>query len=69
MPVMDFSHLSHEERLQLVDELLESLEPEEVPLTEAQTAELKRRLELVESGRMEMIPWEQVQADLKRRYG
>lgn len=32
-PIFDFSHLSPEERIQLAEELWDSLEPSAVPLT------------------------------------
>ena len=44
MASLDFSHLSQEERLELIEELWDSLTPAVVPLTEAQRAEINRRL-------------------------
>jgi putative addiction module component (TIGR02574 family) len=44
-PVFDFSHLSPEERIQLAEELWDSLEPTNLPLPEELGAELDRRLE------------------------
>lgn len=69
MPVLNFSHLSREERLQLIDELWESLETEDVPLTPAQQAELERRLALDEAGAMETFSWEEIDADRRARHG
>lgn len=44
---VDFSHLSVAERLQLIDQLSDSVAdaPEALPLTDAQAEELDRRLE------------------------
>lgn len=43
-PLFDFSHLSPEERIQLAEELWDSLEPASLPLSEEVGAELDRRL-------------------------
>jgi hypothetical protein len=44
-PIFDFSNLTPEERIQLAEDLWDSLAeiPESVPLTEAQAEELDRR--------------------------
>jgi putative addiction module component (TIGR02574 family) len=44
-PLFDFSHLSPEERIQLAEELWDSLEPTNLPLSEEVGTELDRRLE------------------------
>jgi putative addiction module component (TIGR02574 family) len=44
-PLFDFSHLSPEERIQLAEELGDSLEPTNLPLSEEVGTELDRRLE------------------------
>jgi putative addiction module component (TIGR02574 family) len=44
-PIFDFSHLSPEERIQLAEELWDSLEPADVPLSDDLGADLDRRLE------------------------
>ncbi len=43
MPTIDYSHLSTQERLDLIGEIWDSLEADAVPLTEEQAAELDRR--------------------------
>ena len=43
--LFDFSHLSPEERIQLAEELWDSLAPADVPLSDDLAAELDRRLE------------------------
>ena len=54
--------LSPEERLSLLEQLWESLtaQPEAIPLTEAQRAELDRRLDEMDRGDVDGIPWEEV---------
>jgi putative addiction module component (TIGR02574 family) len=44
-PIFDFSHLSPEERIQLAEDLWDSLAPGDLPLAEDLGAELDRRLE------------------------
>ena len=68
-PLFDFSHLTAAERIQLAQDLWDSLEPAEideaVPLTAEQTAELDRRLAELERDPEAGIPWEQVMADIQ----
>ena len=59
--------LTPDEKAELIDELWESLEADARPLTEAQREELDRRLDLYERNSSDVIPWEQVRADLFRK--
>ncbi|WP_119678465.1 addiction module protein [Indioceanicola profundi] len=67
MPVLDFSHLTPQQRLQLIGELWESLEKDRLSLTDAQAAELEHRMELAESGQTDWFTWDELEADLERR--
>ncbi len=42
-PILDFSHLTPEERIELAEQLWDSLEPQSVGPTAEQVAELRRR--------------------------
>jgi len=70
---VDVEALSTEERLELLEQLWDSLSanPAAIPLTEAQRAELERRdAELDEDIRMGRplgIPWEQVLREIRSR--
>ncbi len=66
-PAFDFSHLTPEERIQLAEDLWDSLEPTQVPLTPAQTAELTRRRALHEADPSRGKPWREVLEDTERR--
>ncbi len=59
---LDIASLTPEERLSLLEELWDSLTaaPEAVPLTEAQLAELDRRLDDLEREGPVGIPWDEV---------
>jgi putative addiction module component (TIGR02574 family) len=68
-PSFDFSALSAAERILLAQELWDSVhaEAQAMPLTNEQRDELNRRLEQLESGKVEGIPWEQARNGLLSR--
>ena len=72
-PTLDVEKLSPDERLELLEELWESLrkQPSSVPLTPAQDAELDRRLDDleadIESGAPLGIPWDEVLQRIRNR--
>ena len=59
-----------EQRIQLIDELWESVAEEgyEPPLTPQQAAELDRRLAAHQRNPDDLIPWEAIKEELKQRY-
>ena len=61
--------LSVEERLALVEEIWASIsdEPEAVPITERQLAEARRRLTEHDIDPSTAIPWDQAEADLRKK--
>ena len=63
----ELARLSPEERLALIGQLWDSLHDTEVPLPEAQQAELARRLSSLEQDRAQAVTWEQLRAELARR--
>jgi putative addiction module component (TIGR02574 family) len=63
----ELARLSPEERLALIGQLWDSLADTEIPLPQAQQAELARRLDSLDQDRPQAITWEQLRADLKRR--
>jgi len=66
-PLFDFSHLSPEERIQLAEELWDSLLPTDVPVTEDLGAELDRRLERHRKDPDRGRPAEDVLRDIEQR--
>jgi putative addiction module component (TIGR02574 family) len=66
---LQIEKLSTEERLRLIEQLWESLRvsPEAIPLTDAQRAELDRRLDELDQGDVEGIPWNEVLRRIKTR--
>ncbi len=63
----ELAQLSPEERLALIGQLWDSLGDAEVPLPEAQKAELARRLSSYDQDRAQAVMWEQLRAELARR--
>jgi putative addiction module component (TIGR02574 family) len=62
--------LSTEERGLLIDQLIESLDegPAEEGVEEAWGEEIKRRVDEIQSGKVKMIPGEQVLRELAREF-
>ncbi len=69
MATIDIGALSREERLQLLEQLWESLSatPEAIPLTGAQRQELDRRLDELDRDGPAGIPWEEVLHRIRSR--
>ena len=61
--------LSQEERLTLLEQIWDSLtsDPGAVPFTPAQRAELDHRLDEIERGEVDGIPWEDVVRQIRGR--
>ena len=67
---LGIDRLSVVERIQLVQEIWDSLVPdaEQLPITEAQRLELDRRLAALEANPDEVVPWEEVEARALARF-
>lgn len=63
-PAVDIDKLTREERLDLIEQLWDSLADEDVPLTTAQREELDRRLDRLDREGPVGIPWDQVRDDM-----
>lgn len=68
--ISDLLHLSVAERLQLVEDLWDSIasEPEALELTQAQKEELDRRMAEHRADPGSALPWDEVQARLRHRF-
>jgi len=66
---IDINKLTPEERLELIEELWESLstDPAKIPLTDAQARELDRRMLEMDQDDSLGIPWETVMAQIRER--
>jgi putative addiction module component (TIGR02574 family) len=71
LPQLDIDRLSPDERIQLAEELWNSLhaEPCEVPLTPAQEDELDRRLDAYHEDRTPGEPWRDALAKIGKSVG
>jgi putative addiction module component (TIGR02574 family) len=67
MSTIDIAKLSAQERLELLEQLWDSLSPEAVPMTDAQKEELDRRLDDFEREGPVGIPWDEVLDRIRKR--
>jgi putative addiction module component (TIGR02574 family) len=63
----EIARLSPPERLALIAQLWDSLEHDHLPLSDAQQAELERRLASLDQDRRDGITWVALKADLEQR--
>ncbi len=61
---IDVSKLTPEEKLDLIDELWQSLLPEDVPLTPEQRAELDLRLDRLDRDGPKGVAWERLRSEM-----
>ena len=63
----ELARLSPRQRFDLIERLWESFDDKDVPVTDAQRAELDRRIAGFDQDREQSIPWEEVKAELRER--
>jgi putative addiction module component (TIGR02574 family) len=63
----ELARLSPRQRLDLIESLWESLDDEDVPVTDAQRAELDQRIAGFDQDREHSIPRNQLRAELRHR--
>lgn len=63
-PAIDLDQLTRRERLDLIEQLWDSLADEDLPLTTAQREELDRRLDRLDREGPTGVPWGQVRAEM-----
>lgn len=66
-PNVNIAQLSAVERLALIEEIWDSLEQDDIPLTDAQREEVDRRLDDLEKDPSRGIPWEDVIQRIRNR--
>jgi putative addiction module component (TIGR02574 family) len=59
--------LTPEDRLELISELWDSLDPDDIPVTRAEREMLDQRLDALRADPGAGRPWESVKADLRDR--
>ena len=67
MSTIDIATLSPRERLELLEKLWDSLSPETIAMTDAQTKELDRRLDELDREGPVGIPWNEVLDRIRNR--
>jgi putative addiction module component (TIGR02574 family) len=68
MAAIDYSHMTADEKFELVDEILASIKPEDIPLTAAQEAEITHRLATLDDEIEEGQDGYEVLAELRARH-
>jgi putative addiction module component (TIGR02574 family) len=63
-PAFDISKLTADEKLDLIDDLWRSLDPEDLPLSPEVRAELDRRLDRFDRDGSVGVAWEDVLAEM-----
>jgi len=67
--LLDFSQLSLSERLQLVEDLWDSIDDEQIPMPDWHRKELERRLADYRKNPEAGVPWGEVRARLAKLVG
>lgn len=63
-PALDIEQLTPAERLDLIEQLWDSLSEDDVPISDAQRTELERRLDALDREGPIGVPWEQLRDEL-----
>lgn len=66
-PSLDINRLSPSERLALIESIWNSLEPADIPITDAQREELDRRIDDLDRDGDVGIPWDEVRRRIRKR--
>lgn len=71
VPIKEILELSVAERIQLVEDLWDSVaaDPESISVTDSQKQEVRRRLEEHRADPESATPWDEVRKELYERYG
>lgn len=65
MSAIDISHLSRQQRLDLISALCESLDGDELPISDAWAAELDRRLSTFDTDKQQGKSWDEIKRMLR----
>lgn len=69
MEIMDVvDSLPIDMKLELIDHLLESISPSQTEIDDAWSEEVERRIDEVESGKVKLVPLEEVRERMRNRY-
>ncbi len=65
---IDIQAMTPEERLELIEELWASLDPEDIPVSDEVKAELERRLRRHEEDPSGCVTWEELEEELRQEH-
>lgn len=66
-PAININDLTPQQRLELIEDLWDSLTPDDVPVTTAQHAELQRRLDRLDRDGVSGRSWDEVERRIRNR--
>ncbi|HMU62854.1 MAG TPA: addiction module protein [Gemmatimonadales bacterium] len=66
-PIFDFSHLTPAERIELAEQLWDSLEPQNIEMGPEQAAELRRRRAALAKDGAPGQPWQEALDEIEER--
>jgi putative addiction module component (TIGR02574 family) len=66
-PIFDFSHLTPAERIELAEQLWDSLEPQSIEMAPDQAAELRRRRAALTKDGAPGQPWQEALDEIEER--
>lgn len=69
MSAIEIDHLTPAEKLELIERLVDSLEPGDIPLPPGHQEELERRLATLQADIADGISWEDLDITLRQRFG
>ena len=67
MSLQDILKMSPSDRLEMVEQIWESIKPEDIEIPKAQMEELDKRIALHEAGEAEWLSYEEVKAKLSKK--
>ena len=67
MNIAEINTMSISERINLVEAIWDSIAKDQIQLTDAQKAELDRRLDRIDNGETVFSTWDEVKARLNKR--
>jgi len=69
MSAIEIDHLTPAEKLELIERLVDSLEPGDIPLPPGHREELERRLATLDADISDGMSWEDFDTSLRKRFG
>lgn len=66
MNIQEIKNLSVAERISIMEEIWNSLDKKDLPVTDAQKQEVRKRIETFKAGNSKFFTWEDIKAELRK---